>query len=401
MPSVDGTRILFHVDMDAFYASVHARDDPRLAHVPLVVGADPRGGKGRGVVSTCNYPARQFGIRSAMPINEAYRRCPEAVFLRPDFQLYKPASEHVMDILGRYADVLQVVGMDEAYLDVTQRCVDWAHARSLARSLQAAIKRETGLSASIGIGPNKSIAKIASDYRKPHGITLVTDQDALAFLAPLSVRLINGCGPKTATRLEEWEIRTIGDLAAMDRDTLHDRFGSHGLWLHDIANGIDPREVSDRRGPGKSRGNERTYFRDETDPEKVVEHVQRLVDGLLDGKDRRAFSTITVKLRTNDWDTRTRAHTAPVPLDPDTPETRRVAHATIDTLLRPLLDGRPVRLAGVRLSGFSDATGQRGLGEYGIDAPAVRIRPQRPSRPSRGPRATVLAGFHRQHASRF
>ncbi len=402
---MDGTRIIFHVDMDAFYASVHARDEPRLADVPLVVGADPRGGKGRGVVSTCNYHARGFGIRSAMPITEAYRRCPEATFIRPDFSLYKPASQAVMEILGRYADVLQVVGMDEAYLDVSQTASDWSQARSLARSLQAAITRETGLSASIGIGPNKSIAKIASDYRKPHGITLVTAADAAAFLAPLSVRLINGCGPKTATRLEEWEIRTIGELAATDRDVLRERFGSHGLWLHDIANGIDDRLVSDRRGPGKSRGNERTYFRDETDPEKVIQHVQALLDGLLESKDRRAFSTITVKLRTSDWDTRTRAHTASIPLDPDNEETRRLGHATVETLLAPLLDGRPVRLAGVRLSGFSDATGQKALGEYGLDAPTVALRPrdQRPPRPT--PRVTVLPGattwFHRQPTSRF
>ncbi len=368
-------RVVLHVDMDAFFASVHAREDPALADVPLVVGADPKAGRGRGVVSTCNYRAREYGIKSAMPISEAYRRCPRAVFIRPRFGLYSAASHDVMAILERYADKpdgdasarLQVVGADEAYLDVTQRTGgDFPTARNLARSLQAAIKRETGLSASIGIGPSKSIAKIASDYRKPHGITVVTPDDAVDFLDPLPVRLVNGCGPKTAARLAEWDIHTVGDLARTEPGLLSSRFGSHGAWLHAIANGIDNREVIADRGPRKSRGNERTYGNDEPDGAKVLAAARKLMQGLLQGKDGRDFATITVKIRYSDFTTLTRAHTLSVPIMPSSREGSSLALATVDSLLTPLLDGRAVRLVGVRVSGFREASGQQPLSHYGV-----------------------------------
>ncbi len=366
-------RIILHVDMDAFYASVHAREDPALAEVPVVVGADPQGGRGRGVVSTCNYRAREYGIRSAMPISEAYRRCPRAVFLRPRFELYQAASQDVMSILERYADQdgttarLQVMGADEAYLDVSERTGgDAAEARNLARSMQAAIKRETGLSASIGIGPSKSIAKIASDYRKPHGITVVTPADVVAFLDPLPVRLINGCGPKTAARLAEWDIHSIGELASTAPGLLAERFGSHGAWLHDVANGIDDRDVVADRGPRKSRGNERTYGQDQSDPAKILAAAQKLMRGLLQSDDSRDFATITVKIRYSDFTTLTRAHTLSIPIQPSSPDGGALAAATVDGLLRPLCDGRAVRLVGVRLSGFKENSGQRALSHYGL-----------------------------------
>src|ERR1041385_2540301 len=175
-------RIVFHVDMDAFYAGVEKRDRPELRQAPLIIGADPRGGQGRGVVCTANYAARKFGVRSAMPISQAYRLAPHAVYLRPDFAKYGPASEAVMQVLERYADIFEQVGMDEAYLDVTAKCgSDWDLARSLALSLQAAVKRETGLSCSVGIAPSKAVAKVASDRRKPHGVTRVRPDEVQAF----------------------------------------------------------------------------------------------------------------------------------------------------------------------------------------------------------------------------
>jgi len=270
----DGTpardRIVLHVDMDAFYAAVEARDDPRLRGVPLVVGADPQGGAGRGVVCTADYVARRYGIHSAMPISKAYEACPHAAFLRPDFPRYKVASRRVMDVLERYADVLEVVGMDEAYLDVTDACGGWDHAAAFARSLQAAVRRATGLSCSVGAAPTKSAAKVASDRRKPHGVTVVPPEALAEFLDPLPVRLVNGCGPKTAARLAEWDIRAVGELAAADPAWLEERFGAHGRWLHRIANGDDPRPVIEDRGPPKSRGNERTFLRDERHPAHVL-----------------------------------------------------------------------------------------------------------------------------------
>ncbi len=360
-------RIVFHVDMDAFYASVEARDNPRLAHVPVVIGADPQGGRGRGVVSTANYAARVYGIHSAMPISRAYEACPQAVFLRPSFEKYKQASHEVMDVLRGYADVLEVVGMDEAYLDVTRRARNWRMARSLAHSLQAAVRRRTGLSCSVGISCTKSAAKIASDRRKPHGVTLIHPDELKDVLAPLPVKLVNGCGPKTAAALEEWDILTVGDLADADPVWLESRFGSHGRWLWRVANGDDPREVVDDHGPSKSRGNERTFLRDARHPAHVLTTAHRLLDGLLhDRHDGRPFQTLTVKLRTSDFVTRTRAITFPAPLDPKGKGTDERVQAACDAMLDELMDGRAVRLVGVRLSNFHESPGQQTLAGFGM-----------------------------------
>lgn len=377
-PTAATTRIVFHVDMDAFYAGVETRERPELKHVPLVIGADPRGGQGRGVVCTANYPARKYGIRSAMPISTAYRLAPHAVFLPPDFSKYGPASEAVMQVLERYADVLEVVGMDEAYLDVTARCGgDWRFARSLALSLQAAVKRETGLSCSVGIAPNKSVAKVASDRRKPHGVTVVPPSQVAQFLDPLATRCLNGCGPKTAALLEEEGIRTVGDLARADPKTLDALLGSHGHWLWRIAHGDDPRPVEAERGARKSRGNETTFGRDQEHPDKVLLAAADLLEELIDShdrRDRRSFTTVTVKLRYSDFTTLTRARTEEVPFEMDRADTPGRSWAVAKNLLQPLLDGRPIRLVGVRLSGFIAAQGQRALSSYGVGLPPVRLR---------------------------
>lgn len=381
-----GTRVLFHVDMDAFFAAVETRERPGLARVPLVIGADPQNGRGRGVVCTANYVARRYGIHSAMPIGKAWEACPHAVFLGPDGGKYRPASHEVMAVLARYADVLQVVGLDEAYLDVTGRCGgDWGRARALAHSLQAAVKRETGLGCSVGVAHTKSLAKIASDHRKPHGVTVVPPAEAPRFLDPLPVRLINGCGPKTARSLEEWDLPTIGELARADPAFLESRFGKHGLWLWRVANGDDPRPVEADRGPAKSRGNERTYARDERDMGRVRASARRLLSGLLAGRaarDRRAFSTVTVKVRYSDFTTVTRAHTLSVALEPEGAETEALSWATCESLLSGLLDGRPVRLVGVRLSGFSETTGQARLGSFGLQVAPAAARTPPPVPPS-------------------
>ncbi|MES2154977.1 MAG: DNA polymerase IV [bacterium] len=364
------SRIVFHVDMDAFYASVEVRDDPSLRGVPLVVGADPRGGKGRGVVCTASYEARKYGIKSAMPIAQAYRLAPHARFIPPDFSKYGPASDAVMQVLERYAGTMECVGLDEAYLDVTERCGgDWDAARSLAHSLQAAVRRETRLSCSIGVAPSKSVAKIASDRRKPHGVTVVPPQAVTAFLEPLPVRAANGCGPKTAAALAELGIHTIGQLAQRPRPDLERAFGTHGAWLWQIANGLDDRPVVAEHGERKSRGNETTFLQDERDTKRVVGTAIDLLDESLERsgrRDARAFSTVTVKVRYTGFVTLTRASTAAVPYEPGDPDASKRAKATVAALLEPLLDGRGVRLVGVRLSGFVEPTGQRPLTAFGL-----------------------------------
>jgi DNA polymerase IV (DinB-like DNA polymerase) len=380
-------RIVFHVDMDAFYASVETRDDPSLKGLPLVIGADPRGGKGRGVVCTASYEARRFGVRSAMPISQAWRLAPHATYIRPDFSKYGPASDAVMQVLERYADSLEVVGLDEAYLDVTARTGgDWELARSLAHSLQAAVKRETGLSCSIGIAPCKAVAKVATDQRKPHGITRVLPDRVQAFLAPLPVRVLNGCGPKTAQALRDEGLLTVGDLAAESREAMERRFGSHGGWLWRIAHGDDPRPVEGNHGERKSRGNETTFLEDQRDPARVLRAAADLLEETLDihdRRDRRAFSTVTVKVRYAGFVTLTRARSVDVPFETERSDTVARAWATAKALLEPLLDGRPVRLVGVRLSGFAEPTGQRALDAFGARLPEARPRPAVALRPEK------------------
>jgi DNA polymerase IV (DinB-like DNA polymerase) len=374
--------VIFHVDMDAFYAAVEVRDDPRLKGIPLVIGADPQGGRGRGVVCTASYEARAYGIRSAMPISQAWRAAPHATYLRPDFRKYGAASRAVMDTLEAYAapdaegrPLLQVVGMDEAYLDVTARCrgedgeLDWALARSLARSLQAAVRRATGLSCSVGIAPTKSVAKVASDFRKPHGATLVRPEAVAEFLAPLPVGKLNGCGPKTAALLREMGLPTIGHLAATPLSFLESRLGSQGAWLHRVARGDDPRQVTADERERKSRGNETTFPRDQADPARVLAVAAGLLEEILEDqadRDGRPFSTVTVKLRYDDFTTLTRSHSAPTPLDAAEPDHAGQALRAAHALLAPLLDGRPVRLVGVRIHNFAAATGQRLLNAFGL-----------------------------------
>ena len=393
-------RIVFHVDMDAFYASVEARDDPGLKGLPLVIGADPRGGKGRGVVCTASYEARRFGIRSAMPISQAWRLAPHATYIRPDFAKYGPASDAVMQVLERYADALEVVGMDEAYLDVTARSGgDWDLARSLAHSLQAAVKRETGLSCSIGIAPCKAVAKVATDQRKPHGITRVLPDRVQVFLAPLPVRVLNGCGPKTAQALRDEGLTTVGDLAAESREAMERRFGSHGGWLWRIAQGDDPRAVEGNHGERKSRGNETTFLEDLRDPASVLRAAAGLLEETLDihdRRDRRAFSTITVKVRYAGFVTLTRARSVDVPFETERSDTVARAWATAKALLEPLLDGRPVRLVGVRLSGFAEPTGQQALDAFGARLPEARPKPMVALRPERRWAAFDPGGLRQQ-----
>ncbi len=371
-----GERIVFHVDMDAFYAGVEEKDRPELRRVPVVVGADPQGGRGRGVVCTANYPARAYGIRSAMPISTAYRLCPTAVFLRPRFRRYVEESRAVMAILARYADRLEIMGLDEAYLDAAAAAGgDWDRAMDLARSLQAAIRRETGLSASLGVASNKSLAKIACNQVKPHGITRVLPHDVQAFLDPLPAKVLPGCGPKTASRLQEMDIRTVEELRTADAAALRREFGSHTDWLLALAEGRDGRPVESDGGPAKSHSNETTFLRDERD----LGRVRRVAAGLLAeliGDAERPFSTVTVKLRYADYTTLTRAHSLPVPLDAGDELAGEIAGSVVERLLGPLLDGRAVRLVGVRLSGFSDGPGQRTLAAFGAgtDPPKTALR---------------------------
>ena len=352
-------RIVAHIDMDAFYAAVEERDTPRFRGLPLAVGADPEGGKGRGVVSTANYKAREYGIHSAMPISTAWRLSeaarrqgkPPVVFLSVDMKKYAEVSQRVMTIILGLAPVVEEAGIDEAYADLS-----FAGSYELAEEVCLAIKKKIlsreRLTASVGIGPNKLIAKIASNEKKPDGLTVVREEEAEAFLEPLPVRKIPGIGPKTEAELVRLGIRLVRDLKRLSRDALQDRFGKRGAEFYDMIRGRDDTAIQESYEP-KSIGEEETFEQDTLDTIFIGDRLKELnrnVIQRLAAEGFTQFRTVVVKVRYADFETHTRAHTLPQPAD-------SVAALEFEAwkLLLPFLDRRenpkrkPIRLIGVRI----------------------------------------------------
>ncbi len=341
-------RIVFHVDMDAFYAACELKEHPEWRGKALIVGPDPRMTRGRGVVLTATYEARKFGIRSAMPVSQALRLCPEAVFAPPNFELYVRTSREVFATVRAFGDAVEQWGIDEAFLDVTARAGDWDRARALAAELKEAVRSTHGLTCSVGVAPNKAVAKIASDFQKPDGLTVVEPDRIEEFLAPIPVNRIQGVGRKTNERLEVLGIRTIGDLAAFPSDRLGDLFGSWSEYMGNVARGIDDSPVEAWTGPPKSIGSETTFDEDTREPEIVDEVVRDLVDSIHPQleQDGLVYRTVNIKVRFEDFET----HTAAKSLKVHTRDREPIVEQA-RVLLRPFLeDGRKVRLLGVRLS---------------------------------------------------
>ena len=338
-------RIIIHLDMDSFYASVEMRERPEIRGKPVVVGADPRNGKGRGVVCTCSYEARGFGIRSAMPISQAFVLCSHAVFLPPDFPRYVQASAEVMAILRSYGYPLQQVSIDEAFLDVS-RLGSFSAARELSLEIKKTVCTRLGLNCSIGVGPGKIVAKIASDFKKPDGLTVIEPDDLNSFLAPLPVRKIPGIGKKSEAELFEIGIKTIGDLAHCDIQSLIGRFGQGAISLQAVARGIDNSEVEERDGM-KSVSRERTFDNDTSDTQVISLTMDTLAQEVHRSlvEEHLRFKTLTVKVRYTGFITRTKARTLSHGTD-DENVIRTCAHA----LLRETIDDRKIRLLGLRLS---------------------------------------------------
>ncbi|TGC09783.1 DNA polymerase IV [Methanolobus halotolerans] len=303
-------RITLHVDMDSFYSSVEVRERPELKGLPVIVGSDPKVGNGRGVVSTCSYEARELGIHSAMPISRAYKLCPDATYLPVNMELYKEASEKIMNLMRIFADRFQQVSVDEAYLDISNCIEDYESASLLARKIKEEVLRKQGLTCSIGVAPNKILAKIASDFNKPDGLTVVRPDEVEDFLFPLPVSKIPGIGKKTSPVLEEMGIETIGQLATMDVQLLIARFGRTGVVMHQLANGIDHREVREREEV-KSISTEDTFEEDIFDPAAIrnvfLDLSEKVHDSL--ARKRFRFRTVTIKVRFEDFRTYTRAKT--------------------------------------------------------------------------------------------
>lgn len=352
-------RIIAHLDMDAFFAAVEERERPELAGLPIVVGADPMDGKGRGVVSTANYAARVYGIHSAMPITQAWRRSEWArrqgklpvVFLRPNFSRYTDVSGRIRRIVERHASTIEQTGIDEMYLDLSA-AGSYEKARATALAIKRDIAAEERLTASVGIGPNKLIAKIASDAQKPDGLTVVPDQDAETFIAPLSVRKIPGIGPKTEAALRARGVRVVQDLKRFSRAELTEMFGKWGSELYEKVRGRDDAPVAES-DEVKSIGEQETFFRDTLDSQALVERLKAMCGDVLrrlteSGRSR--FRTVVVTVRFADFETKSRSRTLSEP-------TGSLKELEVEAmkLFLPFLDRREnpklklIRLIGVRV----------------------------------------------------
>ncbi len=352
-------RIVAHVDMDAFYASVEERYHPDLRGRPLVVGADPKDGRGRGVVTAASYAARKYGIRSALPISRAWRLAeaarqrgePETVFVRDDRALYLEVSRRIMAIVGAGADAFQPASIDEAYVDLSSRA-DLGRAREWAGQIKREILEREGLTCSIGIGPNKLVAKIASDFRKPDGLTVVAPDDVQAFLDGLSIRVVPGIGPKTERFLHERGITRIAELRAVEPTRLREWLGKGGEDLHRKAHGQSDDPVSSDR-ERKSVGEQETFEVDTLDAAFVLERARALGETVFErfaAGNFDAFRTVTVTVRFSGFMTVSRSRTGAAPFT-----TAAELHAEVRGVLEPFFDarenpkGKKIRLIGVRV----------------------------------------------------
>ena len=342
--------LIAHLDLDSFYAACEVLDHPEYAGRPVIVGGDPHG---RGVVATASYEARRYGVRSAMAAAEALRRCPHAIFLRPDFDRYRTHGRRVWSWVRERVERVEQVGLDEGYLDLSAAGGDPDRARVLLAELQHGLLRETGLGASFGCGSSKTVAKIASDLEKPRGITVVAPPESRSFLAPLPVRALPGVGPRLERRLETRGVRTIGDLANLGDDALERIVpGKVGEELRGRARGIDPRPVVTVRPAPVSQGAEETFARDIGSLEEMDAWLSRLsseVSRRLVSK-RLCGQTVTTKVRYHDFQTVTRSQTVSEPVA-SADAVQRLARLLLRRALRERAE--PVRLLGVYVSNFS------------------------------------------------
>jgi DNA polymerase-4 len=340
-------RKIIHVDMDMFYAAVELLDRPDLRDKPVVVGGPPNS---RSVVTTANYVARKYGIHSAMPCAEAHRRCPQCVFLKPDFRKYHKFSEIIRAVFFEYTDLVEPLSLDEAYLDVTHNKAGEPSATRIAKAIKKKILERTGLTASAGVAPNMFVAKIASDFKKPDGLTVVPPDKVLDFIRPLPVRRIPGIGRVTDAHMAELGIRTVADLAAKTPEWLEENFGSFGQYLWEIARGIDEREVTPE-WERKSLGAEETFEKDLLEVREIEDYLeicaQRVFDELTEeGKKAR---TVTLKIKYYDFRSITRRRT----LDDFVLSADEIFAVTRDLLSRTDAGRTKVRLAGISLSTFT------------------------------------------------
>jgi DNA polymerase-4 len=351
-------RKIIHIDMDAFYASVEQRDNPELRGKPVAVG----GSRERGVVAAASYEARRFGVRSAMPSVTARRRCPELIFVKPRFDVYRAASRQIREIFAEYTPLIEPLSLDEAYLDVTDNLKAMSSATEIAEQIRARIRSETGLTASAGVSYNKFLAKMASDERKPDGLFVITPRMGPVFVENLPVGRFHGIGPVTRARMEQLGIRNGGDLKAQTLSFLQQHFGKAGPYYYSLARGIDERPVCADR-IRKSVGAETTFQTDLFTLDEARAALRPLIakvwayceESTIRGR------TVTLKAKYADFQQVTRSRTGETPV-----ASLAVIEATVDALLEPLFPvSKGIRLLGVTLSSLAHETG----GEYQLRLP--------------------------------
>jgi len=347
-PTASSPRKIIHIDMDAFYASVEQRDFPELRGKPLVVGGDP---DGRGVVAAASYEVRQFGVRSAMSCYEARKRCPEVIFVRPRFEVYRAVSSDIRNIMYSLTPHVEPLSLDEAYLDVTGLTVHKGSATLMASWLRAQILQHTGLTASAGVSFNKMLAKIASDINKPNGTAIITPEDADAFISTLPIERFHGIGKATARRLHAMGVTNGADLRRMSADVLINEFGKRGQFYHDIAHGRDERAVKSER-LHKSVGSETTFRENLNDDTALrVQIYEQNADAFAQLHKKNLIAhTITLKVKYADFTQITRTHTLTTAFS-----SAESAHYWLDKLFLDIPRQLPIRLVGVTFSSLAPA----------------------------------------------
>lgn len=357
------TRKIIHVDMDAFYASVEQRDDPALRGKPLAVGGSAK----RGVVAAASYEARKFGVKSAMPGVTARRRCPQLLFVKPRFEVYRAVSQQLHGIFARYTQIIEPLSLDEAYLDVTGDLAGLGSATAIAEAIRGDIRRELRLTASAGVSYNKFIAKVASDQNKPDGVFVVRPEEGAAFVATLPARRFFGVGPKTAERMSSLGIQTGADIRAQTLEFLEQHFGKSAHYLYRASRGEDYRAVKADR-ERKSIGGERTYSDDLSTDEALRDALEHIIDIVWERihRNNARGRTVTIKVKYADFQQITRARSVSPPVD--TREAfERLSRGLLEALL-PVPKG--VRLLGLTLSSLESSqepahTGESGVAESG------------------------------------
>ncbi|ESV55337.1 DNA polymerase IV [Streptococcus agalactiae LMG 14747] len=347
----DTSRKIIHIDMDAFFAAVEVRDNPDLKGKPVVIAKDPRETGGRGVVSTCSYEARQFGIHSAMSSKEAYERCPQAIFISGNYAKYREIGMQVREIFKRYTDLVEPMSIDEAYLDVTDNKLGIKSAVKVAKLIQHDIWKELHLTCSAGVSYNKFLAKLASDFQKPAGLTLILPEDAQSFLEELPVDKFHGVGKKSVEKLQALGVKTGKDLLALSEMTLIDHFGRFGYDLYRKARGISDSPVKPNR-IRKSIGSERTYgkllYNEEDIKAELSKNARRVADTLI--KNEKLGKIVVIKVRYSDFTTLTKRHTL-LEASQSFELIEQEAHRIYDELDSP---PSGIRLLGVTVTGLLD-----------------------------------------------